>query len=232
MGLKDIKKTFTKAMQLPWLPQAKPEATQSHLSARPSAEVLVGKPPFPEISFIRLSEWTQSRTDAGIFGGLAFDQRIFSQYQFTRAPEITLDFWYRGTPVSEASGQALLAVLYQPHVLSQDEMLQLAEILGPVSDAFRALDGYHTHYRIESAEIGPLRGRSILSVRWEQQKQGRRFLTLFLDAVGDGRTVHEIHFSTPKDQFEENLSIAIDTFKSIQWASFTPPPLSAPPPGM
>ncbi len=227
--LKDIRKSLTKAMQLPWLPPASKDAgAQQAAQAKP--DMSTGKPPFPEIQFIRLSEWTQSRSDAGIFGGLAFDQRIFAQYQMVQDPGITLDFWYRGNQVSEYSGQVFMAILAQPHVLTKEELLQVAEILGPISDAFRAYDGYHTHYRIDSAEIGPLKSRPILSVRWEQQKQGRRFLTLFLDAVGDGRTVHEIHFSTPKDQFEENLSIAIDTFKSIQWASFTPPPMSAPPP--
>lgn len=225
--LNEIKKTLTRTMQLPWLPQGRPGAAAGR-TAPPKPEVTGGKPPFPEIQFIRLDIWKEARTDGGIFGGLAFDQRIFRQYQLSWAPAVNLDFWYRGQPISAQAGQFFMSVLTQPHVLSQTELIQLAEVLGPISDALRVFDGNHSHYLIDSAEIGPLRSKPVMSVRWEQKKQGRRFLSLFIDAAGDGRTIHELHFSTPKDQFEEHLNVAIDTFKSVQWASYAPPPLSAP----
>lgn len=226
----ETKKKVSKAAQGTWSPPGQ-QAGGSAAGPPQRPEVSLGKMPFSEIQFIRLADvWQESQTDGGIFGGLAFDQQSFRQYQFKREPTISLDFWFRGEQISSQAGQDFLAVLTQPHVLSQAELVQVAEVLGPIADAFKAWDGYHSHYRIESAEAGLLRGRPVMSVRWEQQKEGRRFLSLFFDASGDGRTIHELHFSTPKDRFEENLNLAIETFKSIQWASFAPPPLSTPGP--
>jgi hypothetical protein len=55
------------------------------------------------------------------------------------------------------------------------------------------------------------------------RKLGRVFSSLFIDAEGDGRTVHEIHFSTPIHAFEAHIGSAHELFRSIQWRSAASP---------
>jgi len=177
---------------------------------------------------MRLSDgWLEGSRDPGLWGGNSIDQRIFRQYLLSFAPAVTLDFWFRGGRVAPPAGNALLTMLSQQHVCSPQELSQISEVLGNVVGKL-ALDAVsESQSRLLSAEVGPLKGRMVLLVRWENRKRRRQYLSMFIDAEGDGRTIHEIHFSAPNDAFGNYLGLAHDAFRSIQWAGFCPPPMSS-----
>ena len=89
------------------------------------------QPIFSEMQFIRLTDnWSQSGRDPGLWGGDAFDHRIFRQYQLNWSPAVTLDFWFRGGKASPAAGRAFVEILRRPHILSPQEIESLREVLG------------------------------------------------------------------------------------------------------
>jgi hypothetical protein len=53
----------------------------------------------------------------------------------------------------------------------------------------------------------------------------RQFLSVYIDADGDGRTIREIHFSAPTDKFAQHVHLVHDALRSIQWTDVSPPPL-------
>jgi hypothetical protein len=100
------------------------------------------------------------------------------------------------------------------------------EILGVAAAGLDSGGVIEPVVRIESAETGSLKGRMVLAVRWENRKMKRQFLSVYIDADGDGRTVREIHFSGPCDRFAQHLTLIHEVVRSIQWAESCPPPLT------
>lgn len=182
---------------------------------------------FSEVRFLRLAgNWLESSRDAGLWGGDAFDHRVFRQYQLRWAPSVTLDFWFRGSRVSVAAGNAFCAVLRRAQVLDRSQLSAIKEVLGVAAAGVESGSAIEPVVRIQSAETGSLNGRTVLAVRWEHRKMKRQFLSVYLDAEGDGRTVREIHFSGPCDRFAQHLALIHEVLRSIQWAESCPPPLT------
>src|SRR5262249_39964531 len=154
----------------------------------------------------------------------AFDHRIFRQFQLNWAPSVTLDFWFRGGKASPAAGRDFVEILRRPHVLSQHELESITEVLG-VAGVELGLGVPRAIINVESAEVGGLKGRAVLAVRWQHKKMKRQFLSIYIDADGDGRTVREIHFSAPVDQFAQHVHLAHEAFRSIQWTDSCLPPM-------
>ncbi len=183
------------------------------------------QPIFAEMRFIRLTDnWSQSERDPGLWGGDAFDHRIFRQYQLNWAQSVTLDFWFRGGKTSPGAGRAFAEILSRPHSLAKLEIESLREVLG-VAGVELGLGVPSAVVNIESAEVGSLKGRAVLAVRWQHRKMKRQFLSVYIDADGDGRTVREIHFSTPTENFAQHVHLAHEALRSIQWAEACPPPM-------
>jgi len=181
---------------------------------------------FPEMEFMRLSEdWKEGSRDPGQWGGAAADQPIFRQYLVHWAPQIRLEFWYRGKPISGSSGQSFKEILSKKqHLLSEEELREIGEVIWHILSC--QTQG-HPEPPIDAAQAGPLRGRMVLLVRWQNRREKRKFLSMYIDGEGDGRKVHEIHFSAPIDAYANNISLAQGAFRSIQWSSFSPPPGSS-----
>jgi hypothetical protein len=187
------------------------------------------RPIFEELQFMRLStDWIESQRDAGLWGGAQFDHKIFRQFQLAWSPSVTLDFWFRGFRISPQSGRAFTQILRHAHPLTTEELQQIQEVLGvihlPVKSA--AIDKQPAHILL-SAEVGYLKNKTVLAVNSEHIKFNRRYISLLIDATGDGRTIHEIHFSSPAQAFDSNAGVAHDAFRSIQWNIVTPPPMSS-----
>ncbi|HEY9870620.1 MAG TPA: hypothetical protein V6D08_15750 [Candidatus Obscuribacterales bacterium] len=182
---------------------------------------------FAEVRFLRLADhWLESSRDAGLWGGDAFDHRVFRQYQLRWAPSVTMDFWFRGARVSPAAGRAFCEVLRRAQVLDRCQLSAIKEVLGVAAAGVDSGSAIEPVVRIESAETGSLKGRMVLAVRWENRKMKRQFLSVYIDAEGDGRTVREIHFSGPCDRFTQHLALVHEVLRSIQWQESCPPPLS------
>lgn len=199
--------------------------TQEILAQRASDNDLA--PIFPEMRFIRLSDkWAEGGRDPGLWGGAAADNCIFRQFKLKWAPQVTLEFWFRGRPLSATGGQALCSALSVSQVLDPAQLLSLGEVLGPISEALdRSM--YNPRYEIEAAQVGPLHGRNVLQLKWGDSKSKRKVMSVYVDANGDGRIVHEIHFSAPEESFSEHEPLVVETLRSLQWAGFAPPPLSS-----
>lgn len=181
---------------------------------------------FPEIDYMRLADvWIAAGHDPSRWGGIAADKRIYQQYKLKWAPSVNLEFWYRGFAIAPEEGQAFRNLLCQAGRLGLADLKQVRPVLGNVA---RALDPPPHNYQceIESAEVGPLRGRNVLMVKWHDRKARRTIMSVFLDALSDGCTVREIHFSADESAFKDNESFAVETLRTLQWATFAPPPLS------
>jgi len=176
--------------------------------------------PFPELSFIRLSDGWQEIRESLLLGDPSFDPRILRQYQLSWAPQVMLDFWYRGAAVSDRSAQSFSGLLKRPGSLAHAQLSTLAEVLGVI---WQSADVN----QIEAAEIMVLQARPVMTVCWINSRVKRRYLSVFVDALGDGRVIREIHFSAPFESFTEHLTAAFQCLDSIQWDVVVPPPMSS-----
>ena len=174
---------------------------------------------FPELAFVRLTDrWVQSRRDAGLWGGNSFDGKIFRQFQIKDSPAVTVDFWYRGRKLSSFAAIAFNLTLRYVHLVNHMELDLIREVLGIVGTGVGAQRTSVCIAQIQKAEVGNLNGKKVLAIRWTNLKLKRQFISLFIDAEGDGATVHEIHFSTPPEQFAEHEAQVNELFRSMQWA--------------
>ena len=75
----------------------------------------------------------------------------------------------------------------------------IREVLGIVGTGVGAQRTAVCIAEIQKSEVGNLNGRKLLAIRWTNLKLKRQFISLFIDAEGDGATVPEIHVSTPPE---------------------------------
>jgi hypothetical protein len=177
------------------------------------------------LAFVRLSErWAQSQRDPGLWGGNSFDGKIFRQFQLKDSPAVTVDFWFRGRKLSSFAAIAFNLTLRYVHLVNHLELDLIREVLGIVGTGVGAQRTAVRIAEIQKAEVGNLNGKKVLAIRWTNLKLKRQFISLFIDAEGDGATVHEVHFSTPPEKFAEHEGIVNELFRSMQWMQPATPP--------
>jgi hypothetical protein len=113
------------------------------------------------------------------------------------------------------------------HALKDVELEMIREALGIVGAGVPSRRQVEKIAHIHLAEVGNLNGKLVLAVRWDNLKSKRQFISLFIDAEGDGATVHEIHFSAPPEKFDQTKAHLTELFRSIQWAQVSLPPMAA-----
>ncbi|HEY9870619.1 MAG TPA: hypothetical protein V6D08_15745 [Candidatus Obscuribacterales bacterium] len=202
-------------------------AQAAKYTAAPAGKVQQLFPIFQELAFMRLSDsWMPSKRDAGLMGGNAFDGKVFRQFQLKYVPSVTLDFWFRGRRLHPIAALSFQLTLKYVHALKEMELEIIREALGIVGTGVPSRRQVEKIAHIHLAEVGNLNGKLVLAVRWDNLKTKRQFISLFIDAEGDGATVHEVHFSAPPEQFAETKAHLTELLRSIQWAEVSPPPLA------
>lgn len=126
-------------------------------------------------------------------------------------PAVRLTFFYRGLPMNRRAGQAFLKVLQQPpHDISDEEWNSLTVLLR---------DRDPEEFTRFTARTEDWNGRRVLVVEGRYLELQEDNLEIFVDAVGDGRTVQEILYQAPKDLYNRYLRGAETALKSIKWKS-------------
>jgi len=180
---------------------------------------------FPELSFVRLSDrWTNSRRDPGLLGAHSFDGKIFRQFELKDSPSVTVDFWFRGRKLSSFAAMAFNLTLRYVHMVNHLELDLIREALGIVGTGVGVQRTAVRIAEIQKAEVGNLNGKKVLAIRWTNLKLKRQFISLYIDAEGDGATVHEVHFSTPPEKFSSYEPVVNELYRSMQWTQLVPPP--------
>ncbi len=173
--------------------------------------------PFDDLVFLRLSAWEESRKMASLPGLTLCGDRIFARFEYAAAESITLDFWYRGEPVSQELASRFLTVLSKVGPVNTEELLpSLQVILGSISKPSNI---------VERAEVGPIKGRNTLAIWWFDSSSRHHYLSVFLDCYQDGKIIRELHFSAPQNQMEKFDRATNETLKTLQWQQFPPPPI-------
>lgn len=176
--------------------------------------------PLEEIEFIRLSNLWDACRRTTTLTDFACAGRIFQRYELKGTSSVSLEFAYRGDPLSDRCAHLFNNMLNSVHEVSEMELMQVTELLGPVLGAVGPA-GFQN--KIEFAAVGCLKGRSVLVVYWHHKKWNKQVVSTFVDAEGDGKTMHEIHFSAPVDLYESTLQVFNETMRSIQWKVCAPP---------
>lgn len=180
----------------------------------------INQPVFAELEFMRLANiWERCRRTTSLIGAACAD-KIFQRFEMVGAPLAWLDFAYRGFAMTDRGARTFQHTLLRHHEVSDIELKQLVEVLGP------CLGGYGPqgfNQEIDYAEVGAVNGRMVLAVFWTHKKSGRKVISVFIDADGDGRVVHEMHFSATPELYAAHSQVFNDTMRSCQWRTAAPP---------
>ena len=168
--------------------------------------------PFFEIQFARLILWEECQKHVKLMGNAANGGQIFQRYRLPFITGVTMDFCCRGTKLKPQSAIAFIQVLARPHVLDLNELLSMREVISE-----HWLDPLQKGNRIDHAEVGNLNGKLVLAVEWSDSRRDRKWISVFLDAYGDGKTVKEIHFSSPSSSFTLSKKYFSEVLRSLQW---------------
>ncbi len=192
---------------------------------------------FDEIKFIRLNKWQECTRSTILAGGISCAGQIFRRFELKTDSSVTLEFWFRGNPVSMETAAKFSSLLTELKELSEPDLDEIREIwyasvggrmLGGVQ--FARAKCCETSYTIAAAEVGELHGRRMLALWWEHNLFDRKFLSIFTDSEdGPGRLVHEVHFSAPTDDMPFHAQTIVETLRSFQWTRELPPPIAMQP---
>jgi hypothetical protein len=126
------------------------------------------------------------------------------------APRVRLVFFYRGLPMSQKAGKSFFDVLQgPPHDLTEQEWDSLAVLLRDREDP--------SEFMRFAARTADWNGRRVLVVEGRYLEIQEDNFEIFIDAVGDGRTVQEVIYQAPTDVYNKYLRIAESSLKSIRW---------------
>jgi hypothetical protein len=192
---------------------------------------------FGEIKFIRLNKWQECSRSTILAGGISCAGQIFRRFELKTDRSVTLEFWFRGNPLSAETSIKFSQLQKELKELTEQELDDISEVwhasvggrmLGGVQ--FAKPNHCETPYTIAAAEVGELHGRRMLAIWWEHNLFDRKFLSIFMDPEdGPGRLVHEVHFSAPNEDMPVHARTIVETLRSFQWARELPPPIAIQP---
>ncbi|MBZ0189065.1 MAG: hypothetical protein K8F91_22660 [Candidatus Obscuribacterales bacterium] len=186
---------------------------------------------FQSIIFMRLSAWEECRRSTTLSGDVSCCGQIFRRFRLKSSPQATLDFWHRGFQVSTKTASDFLTLLKSTRPVSLQELVPVADILGPVSGFVRLSANDNPEksslmpVEFQCAEVQELAYKKVLVMYWSDTGRDRSFISVFIDAGSDGTKVDEVHFSAPSEVMEETSSAFAEILDSIQWNMVTPPPV-------
>lgn len=125
-------------------------------------------------------------------------------------PSLTLSLFYRGSPVSENSAEALKAVFAQPdHELDKTEWDSIHQVLSRMADeeAFQKRKCFTLN----------IKGRRVLVVDGEWNRSQNQFYGLMLGIDGSGRVIQEVFLEGPENSFRNYLDEVNSAIRSIDW---------------
>lgn len=126
------------------------------------------------------------------------------------APRVRLVFFYRGLPMSQKAGKRFFDVLQgPPHDLTEQEWDSLAVLLRDREDP--------SEFMRFAARTEDWNGRRVLVVEGRYLEIQEDNFEIFIDAVGDGRTVQEVIYQAPTDVYNKYWRIAEGSLKTIRW---------------
>jgi hypothetical protein len=186
---------------------------QTSYSASPAQDlVLESKYPFPEIQFLRLIVWKECQSQIKPFAMKQGGGQAFNRFALPFMPGVSVDFCSRGTVLSPGTAMALQHTLSFNHVVAEDELYSVDEVVSG-----QWVDPLAQAEAIEHAEVGDLNGRPALAIQWTDSVRDTKHISLFLTAYGDGRKSREIHFSAPAESFDLARKYFSELLRSLQW---------------
>lgn len=124
--------------------------------------------------------------------------------------DVKLCLFYRGYPIPASSAEDFKQIIsLTPHVLSDDEIDQLTDVLDNLANS----EAFELRY----ARTLDFRGRTVLVVEglWKVlQHEGLHF---FVDADGTGRIIQEVYFTAPKADFDQYVDTVKQALSSVEW---------------
>jgi hypothetical protein len=181
---------------------------------------------FKEFTIARLhSAWLeQASMPVPIFKRYS-NQPVFKVFTAKVNHKVQLEFFNRGYSISPLGAAAFREVLSHRGRLGARQLYEVAEILHIMIIVHG--DDFFSDYDqlIDHAEVGLVHGRPVLVVTWNDRKSKRTVSSIFIDALGDGETVHEMHFSAPKHLYASQFQLLVQTMRSLQWKTASVPPV-------
>ena len=195
-------KAHNMAQPLAWQAQTAPSS-----SVRTS-----GQAPFFEVKFMRLHAFEECQKHVRLLGSSAVGNQIFQRYTLPFMSGVSMDFCCRGKKVKNKTAAAFAQLLSHTGPVSTNSLNKIAEVMAdhwqdPTADT----------NEVVNAEVGNLNGNHTLAIEWIDFRRNLRWISVYLDGYGDGKTVREIHFCAPRAKFEMAKKHFSEVLRSIQW---------------
>jgi len=168
--------------------------------------------PFPEIKFMRLIVWKEHETQPKPGPQTATAAQLLQSYCLPFMKGVFMDFYAKGSKVGPASSTALAQILSHIHVVEDQELFTIEEIL---SD--RRLDPLDQDNRIDHAQVGDLNGQHALAIEWTDAYRNCKRISVYMGGRGDDKTVQEIQFCAPLEAFDLAKKYFSEVLRSLQW---------------
>jgi hypothetical protein len=137
-------------------------------------------------------------------------QVSYEEFHPADAPDAMLCFFYRGHKMSAGGAEAFKDALAKPaHILSQAELQSLSEVL---RDKAKSAD-----FNILSARTEDLKGKRVMLIEGRYRSNQEDVTSMLIDASGDGRSVQEVFFQAPKQEYTKHIGGVRQALKSIEW---------------
>lgn len=137
-------------------------------------------------------------------------QYSYATFHPREAANVLLWYFYRGYKMNEREASEFKQVLDKPaHMLTAPETRSVAQIIRDKSDP--------DNFRLMAAKTEEINGKKVLVVEGRYVEADDDAYSIYIDADRLGRTVQELHFRAPKDQYHRYLKDAKSAFGSIAW---------------
>jgi hypothetical protein len=177
-----------------------------------AALVAQSRYPFPQIKFMRLIVWKERETQIKPSTRAALAGKLVQSYSLPFMMGVFMDFYSRGPKLKPASAKALVQMLSHTHVVDEEELFTIEEILS--DDFVEPLDQGN---RINHAQVGDLNGNHALAIEWTDAYRNCKRISVYMESQQGDTTVQEIHFSAPFESFDLAKKYFSEVLRSLQW---------------
>jgi hypothetical protein len=161
---------------------------------------------------MRLIVWKEQENQPKPGAQTATARQLFQSYCLPFMKGVFMDFYARGSRVRPASSKALAQILSHTHVVEDQELFTIEEIL---SD--RRLDPLNHDNRIDHAQVGDLNGHPALAIEWTDAYKNCKRISVYMGGREDDTTVQEIQFCAPLEAFDLAKKYFSEVLRSLQW---------------
>ncbi len=134
----------------------------------------------------------------------------FVEFHNEKTPEAKVCTYFRGHRISPSAGKTFKSLVKAaPHKLSQEEFLQLGEV---VRDKAKDKD-----FELKKSETINLNGKTVLLVEGTYREIKQSAHAIFIDAEGSGEVVQELFYQAPTASYPLYLNEVEEAFKKITW---------------